>query len=120
MPRRPKSQVVSKKQVGERLRALRLERGMTQQELAKILGTTQSNVSGLERGTRSLTIHQVVKLANALRTSTDEILRGVKQDRTNGKIQDRRFLRRLQQIDRLPKRKRQGLLMTIDAYLSGE
>jgi hypothetical protein len=41
-------------------------------------------------------------------------------DRKNVKIQDRRFLRRLQRIDQLPKRKRQGLLMTIDAHLSGE
>jgi transcriptional regulator with XRE-family HTH domain len=95
---------------------------MTQAELADILGITQSNVSGLEHGRRSLTIHQVVKLAQALRTTTDQILLGSKPDKkgTNGNVTDRRFLRRLERIDRLPKRKKQALLTTIDAYLVGE
>ena len=113
---------MSKKEVGKRLRVLRLKRGLTQQELAELLGTTQSNVSGLERGTRSLTVHQVVKLAEALRTTTDELLRGIKpgRHRSNGASQDRRFLRRLEQIGQLPKRKQQALLTTIDAYLTGD
>jgi transcriptional regulator with XRE-family HTH domain len=114
--------VVSKKEVGKRLRELRLQRGLTQQELAQKLATTQSNVSGLERGTRSLTVHQVVKLAEALRTTTDDLLRGIHagKHRDNGASRDRRFLRRLEQIDALPKRKKQALLTTIDAYLTGE
>lgn len=122
MPRPSKTKVVSKKEVGERLRALRRERAMTQAELAQVLGMTQSNVSGLEHGRRSLTIHQVVKLALALRTTTDQILLGSKPDKTgtNGNVTDRRFLRRLERIDRLPKRKKQALLTTIDAYLVGE
>jgi hypothetical protein len=32
-------------------------------------------------------------------------------------MRDRRFLRRLEQIDRLPRRKRDALLTTIDAFL---
>jgi plasmid maintenance system antidote protein VapI len=71
MPRRPKTQIVSKQAVGLRLRATRLAQGMSQASLAELLGITQSNVSGLERGVRSLTIHQVAKLATTLGVSTD-------------------------------------------------
>ena len=108
--------------MGQRLRTLRRERGLSQVELSERIGMTQSNISAIERGARGVTIHQVVKIAKALHASTDEILLGVKpgKQKTNGNIKDRRFLRRLQQIDSLPKRKKQALLTTIDAYLSGE
>lgn len=120
MPRRAKNPLVSKADVGQRVRALRLAQGMSQTKLADLLGITQSNVSGLERGARSLTIHQVVRLANALGTTTDELLRGVSP---NGKdrgtqVQDRRFLRRLRQVDSLSKRRKEALLLTIDSFLT--
>jgi hypothetical protein len=60
----------------------------------------------------------VAALAKALRTSADEIL-GLKEGRENGKLHDRRFLRRLERIERLPSRAKQALLKTIDTYLAG-
>src|SRR5512138_2205839 len=74
LPRPPKEEVVSKKQIGERLRALRQARELTQAELAEILGTKHTNVSGVERGVRGLTVQQIVKLARALDVSPDAIL----------------------------------------------
>ena len=91
---------------------------MTQDELASILGTNQSHVSNVERGDRGLTIQQLVKLCSALRVSPNEILGETKQSKDNGLIKDRRFLRRLQKIDRLSKRDKENLLGTIDAFLS--
>jgi transcriptional regulator with XRE-family HTH domain len=119
MPRPAKDQIVSKPDVGQRLRALRTAQGMSQEKLAKLLGITQSNVSGLERGVRSLTIHQVAKLALALGSSTDELLLGTS---SNGKgqgsdLRDRRFIRRLRKVDALPRRQRDALLLTIDTFL---
>ena len=58
------------------MRGLRESRGITQVELARALGIPQSNVSEMERGVRGLTVHQAVKLAKALKVSTDEILLG--------------------------------------------
>jgi hypothetical protein len=54
--------------------------------------------------------------AKALHTTSDEIL-GLKETKDNGLIKDRRFLRRLERIDRLPRRKKDALLTTIDAFL---
>lgn len=116
LPRPPKDTLFSKKEIGERIRALRLERGIPQVELARLLSVHQTNISAMERGARALTIHQILKLSRALKLSTDEILTGTKT-RQNGHV-DRRFLRRLEKIDRLSKRDKQSLLGTIDAYLS--
>lgn len=115
MPRAPKNVLFSKEEVGQRIRTLREARGMMQVEIAKILGIDQSNVSAIERGVRGLTVHQTLKLARALRVSTDEILSDM-QTRDDGPL-DRRFLRRLQRVGQLPKRDQQALLRTIDAFL---
>lgn len=117
MPRPPKYELFSKEQAGRRIRVLRKERGLTQTELAKALGIDQSNVSSIERGARGLTVHQALKLARALGVSTDEILAGAAAP--SAESRDRRFLRRLQKIERLPKRDQQALLRTIDAFLKG-
>lgn len=92
---------------------------MSQTKLAELLGITQSNVSGLERGVRSLTIHQVAKLASALGVSTDELLMGTSPNgaKRRDQIQDRRFIRRLRQIDVLSRRQKDALLLTLDTFL---
>ncbi len=119
MPRRPKNQIVSKQAVGQRLRAIRMAQGMSQTKLAELLGITQSNVSGLERGVRSLTIHQVAKLATALGVSTDELLLGTSPNgsKRDHQIQDQRFVRRLRKIGVLSRRQKDALLLTIDNFL---
>lgn len=116
MPRPPKDTLFSKKEIGERIRSLRLQKGLPQVELARLLRVHQTNISAMERGARALTIHQILKLSRVLKVSTDEILAGTKA-RENGHV-DRRFLRRLEKIDKLSKRDKQSLLGTIDAFLS--
>jgi len=105
----------SKEEVGQRIRELRDSRGIRQVELARILSVHQTNISAMERGTRALTIHQVMKLSRALKVSVDEILNGTTT--VPARI-DRRFLRRLEKIDQLSKRDKQILLGTIDAFLT--
>jgi transcriptional regulator with XRE-family HTH domain len=115
VPRPPKEVVISKKEIGERVRALRLAREMTQAQLAEILGTRHTNVSGVERGMRGLTIQQLVKLARALEVSPAEILDGEqpKSRRTaNGHLP-----RRFERIRALPRPKQRVLHEIIDAFL---
>lgn len=116
MPRPPKNVLFSKKEVGQRIRTLREERGMPQVELARLLDVHQTNISAMERGARALTIHQILKLSRVLSLSTDEILSGSKTP-SNGRQVDRRFLKRLDRIDKLSKRDKQLLLGTIDKFL---
>ncbi len=107
---------VDEETIGRRLRELRKRRGFTQVELAEKVGIDQTLLSTYERGTVRLHGAMVAALAKALRTSSDELL-GLKASKENGLIKDRRFLRRLEQIDKLPRRKKDALLTTIDAFL---
>jgi transcriptional regulator with XRE-family HTH domain len=109
--------VISKKEIGERVRAIRLDRGISQVDLAKALDTYQTTVSAIERGIRGLTLQQVVRLSDALSASPDEILGRRKDAKDTAAFKDRRFLRRVEKIARLPKRDQQALLRTIDNFL---
>jgi len=108
---------LSKTDVGQRLRAIRLERGVSQVELAKALGTFQTTISAIERGARGLTLQQAVRVADTLGASPDDILGPRKNAKDPARLKDRRFVRRIEKIAQLPKRDQQALLRTIDAFL---
>jgi transcriptional regulator with XRE-family HTH domain len=99
------------------MRVLRERRGLTQAELANTLGITQSNVSDMERGVRGLTVHQVVKLAKALRVSADEILSGPNGSDGGKGPRSLKLLRRLRRIEQLPEPRQRAVLKVLDALL---
>lgn len=107
------------KSLGERLAQLRKERGFTQTELAEKVGILQNIVSAYERGRLRLTAEMLIRFTKALGVSADEIL-GIQTKPSNGPVKNRRLLRRLQQIDKLPKRDQEALLRTVDAFLAKE
>ena len=104
--------------IGQRIARLRRERGITQEELAEQLGLGQSNVSDYERGVlRVQGSELIVKLTKTLDVSADELLGLTPRPRANAAAKNRRILRRLQQLDRLPERDQQAILRTLDVFL---
>jgi len=106
------------RKIGQNLRHVRKRSGLTQAEVAEKLGTKQALVSDYELGKLRLHGRLLIAFAKLFRTSADEIL-GIKDAKPNGIVTDRRFIRRLQQIEALPKRKKQALLTTLDEFLRG-
>ena len=105
--------------IGARIARLRRDKGMTQQELARLLNVTQPVVSDYENDVIKVSGEMVIQLAQALGSSADEILGLEKPARaSNGSIKNRRIYRQLQNIEKLPKRDQQALLRTIDAFLA--
>lgn len=107
------------KAFGRRLQDIRKRRGLSQVDVARRLDIHQSLISQYERGYLRLHGALLVRLAQVLETTPDEIL-AIKQasDEGKGPAVDRRFLRRLQRIDRLTPHQKKLLLGTIDAFLS--
>jgi transcriptional regulator with XRE-family HTH domain len=105
-----------KETFGKRLARLRKEKGYTQAELADKVGVIQVLVSDYELDKLRLHAEMVVRFANALGVSADELL-GLEAVKQNGALKNRRVLRRVNQIDQLPKRDQDALLRTIDAFL---
>jgi transcriptional regulator with XRE-family HTH domain len=118
MPRRARSPEEKKADsvLGRRLAKVRKDRGFTQVELADATGVIQTIISDYERGKLRPNPDMLVKLAQTLQVSTDELL-GLTPARTTP-APNRRFLRRLKDIDQLPVRDQEALLRTIDAFLA--
>ena len=106
------------KAIGRRIQELRKQRGLSQTQLAKILGLNQPRVSQYERGDVRLSGPLVAAFARALKASADEIL-GLEKLEDNGVLRDRRFLRRIQKIDDLSRRQKEALLKSLDMLLKG-
>jgi transcriptional regulator with XRE-family HTH domain len=102
--------------LGQRLARLRKSRGITQVELAKLLGLGQSNVSDYERDVCRPNADMLIKIAESLSLSPDEILGFAPKGRVPEVI-SRRLIKRMIAIERLPKRDQQAIIRTIDAFL---
>jgi len=62
---------------GKKLRTLRRQKGLSQEDLALAAGLDRSYVGGVERGERNVALRNINKLAVALEMSAAELLRGV-------------------------------------------
>ena len=63
------------RKLGENLKRVRDDKGMTQGDISRALGMDRSYISGVEKGKRNITIANVEKLAEALGVSPDELLK---------------------------------------------
>ena len=70
----------------DRLRILRKEHDLTQDQLASILGIAQTVYSRYERGANELPIHHLLKLCNLYQVSSDYILGLSDKQKENGSI----------------------------------
>jgi transcriptional regulator with XRE-family HTH domain len=75
---------------GQRVRDLRTSKGLTQEALAERADLHTTYVSGIERGLRSPRLHVVVRIADALGVTMEQLFAGVlssqRQRRTSFKV----------------------------------
>lgn len=64
-------------EIGKRIEQLRIKKGFTQLELAKILKIKRETISQWENGSRDLKSGYIIALADVLDTNCDYILRGI-------------------------------------------
>lgn len=60
--------------IGRRLKEIRLEKNMSQQELGKILGITKVSICGYENGSRTPSLETLCEMAEVFGVSTDYLL----------------------------------------------
>lgn len=104
--------------LGQRIARFRKERGFTQVEVAKKTGLSQVLVSDYERGRLRPNPDTIIKLAQVLLVTTDELL-GVKDTPTAGSKLSLKTIRRLKRIEELPASQQKTLFKTIDTFLKG-
>ena len=63
------------KKLGQNLKRIRTEKGISQGDIVRTLGMPKSFVSSIENGKTNPTLATIVKLAKAVGVSTDELLK---------------------------------------------
>jgi transcriptional regulator with XRE-family HTH domain len=105
--------------VGQRIARARKARGLTQVELAQRIGKIQAVVSDYESDRRRIHAEMIVRIAEALSVSTDELL-GTKAQRDSAhRAMSLRFTRRLNKLSELPPARQKFVLQTLDTLLKG-
>ena len=69
-------EVVECGRIGERIGRLMRERGLSQKELAEVVGVTEASMSRYLKNDREPKIEVVARLAKALHTTTDYLIMG--------------------------------------------
>jgi transcriptional regulator with XRE-family HTH domain len=101
--------------VSQRLKHYRRQRGLTQAEVAEIIGITRESVAAYESGRVRLSNEVFVRFAVALGVSADKLL-GI----SGRHLEDPtalRIMRRLKKIEKLPPAKQKAILQTLDMAL---
>lgn len=102
--------------IGDRVKELRTKKGLTQQDLAELLGyKTKSSVAHIEKG-RDIPRAMVVKLANILDT-TPAYLMGWTDENSTSTENDRSAV--IKRINDLPDDQFEKLADRLEGYLDG-
>jgi len=109
---------------GDRLTALRKERGLTQVQLAEALGGTQRAISYYENECDCPPGPILIELARVLGVTTDELL-GVKKPRSaklvNGTDPEtRRLWKKFQQVMALPEKDRRAVIRLVNSLVQAK
>lgn len=102
---------------GRRLARLRQARGLTQRQLAPMVGISQRMLAYYETQTERPPAHLLPDLSRALGLTADELL-GVRPLPQEPPVVNVRLWKRLQRLQDLPSHARKTILKVLDAYLA--
>lgn len=102
--------------LGQRIARLRKEKGLTQTDLAKLIGITQVLVSDYERERIRPPYEMIIRFALALEVTTDKLL-GLEQSKSKTQSPGLKIQRRMKKIADLPDSQQKFILKAIDSHL---
>ena len=104
---------------GRRLAAIRLERGLTQIELAEAIGSNQRLLSYYENVADHPPAAVIAELARALKVSADELLglKPLRVDRSKEDPEARRLWKKCQQVLELPEKDRRAVIRLVNSLV---
>ena len=118
MARAKKKSASAGETLGQRIRTFRLAKGLTQTELGELVGLTQRQITYYEAAEGSPTPEMIVRFAEVLDVSTDELLGRRPAPARVAATKHMRLLHQFKQLEQLPTEERKAVLKMIDAFAS--
>lgn len=89
-------QIINFEKIGEKLREIRTEKGLTQEYVANLANVNTSHISNIENNRAKISLSTLILVCNALNTTVDYVLN---QEYTNDSVLDRCILLELHECD---------------------
>jgi transcriptional regulator with XRE-family HTH domain len=103
---------------GERLKQLRMQKGLSQVDLAKLANVNSNHISRYERGDSRPTAKYLKILADCLGVSTDYLYDGVAEDAAIADFEDREFLEIFKEAEQLEDEDKVIIKRLLKAFLN--
>ena len=101
----------------QRLKKARTDRGLSQTDLAKLVGIHYNQVGRCEKKGAQPSAEVLAKLANALGVSSDYLTNGTSDDLAESSLTDIELLNQFKIIEKLPDDKKRLVKEFLDAFL---
>jgi transcriptional regulator with XRE-family HTH domain len=105
--------------IGEKIKDLRKEKGINQQEIADLIGMHRSNYSKIENGQRELSVSALSNIASFFDLSTDQLM-GEPDFPSEVKVADKTIMEKVKMIDQLEDEEKQTIFKMIDAFITNK
>lgn len=103
--------------LSDRLLQARKDKGLSQQQLAKLAKVHFTNVGKYERGEAVPSADVFNRIAKALEVSPDFLLNGTLQDKAHAAFSDEELLAQFRKIEQLPANKKKLVKEFLDAFI---
>ena len=104
---------------GQRLAAVRRERGLSQEAFASALGTTRANVAYYERSAKNPTLDFIRRCAEVLDIPPSELVGPAEANAAGRKRGPKSVLeQRFEEVSKLPRSRQKEIIKVVDALLS--
>jgi transcriptional regulator with XRE-family HTH domain len=104
-------------QLGSNICESRKSIGITQVELASVLGINKRTLCSYEKGLRRVPIDLLPSIASTLKVSVDQLL-GLQTLDIDGRSSDAKLMKRFQKISSLPEDDKKTIVHIIDTLLA--
>ncbi|EHQ04625.1 helix-turn-helix domain-containing protein [Leptonema illini] len=103
---------------GERLQRRRIEKGMSQGDLARAIGIHQNQIGRYERGDSQPTADKIKKLCDALGVSKDYLLDGAEEGAARANFDDVEMLELFQEVQTLTDEDKKAIKKFVRLYVN--
>ena len=104
--------------VGQTIKHIREEKGLTQQSIADLISMHRSNYSRVENGDRDLSIEAINKIANFFNMTIDQIVNFEGTVPKEVTIQDKSLVEQVKLIQELELEEKNIVFKMVDAFLT--